>query len=382
MKFTPLFAIVFCMAFYSCSADRTDETAVLPEYEFVIVDSLQIDHLEPLTLLDIHVGKELFLLSAENDNSLFLADKSGEIIAKFDEPGDSPTAFGNNTGSGAFFDDQLVIMGRTRFAVYDLDFNFQRGFKLPYSPSGMFYLGFDHLQSVVENGKTKLLAFTGGAQTETQSNQPAYYSEYNAFDLIDVDSGTFSPVVSFHPRSRFLSGEAYQFLQPKFHVDGNRLSFVYTNDSLLYSYDLNKGNSSFAAAAVPFDSFLLNDGFPMNGQPDYETKKGRQGGIWGYFKVGENHLIMYTSGIKLENMPDLAQEEEVLIEEIGRLDPLKWIVMDETGKSSLPQTPPIKYSIHIGRMDSEGYFWAPQNIYALEEELDLLTFYKLKLVQK
>ncbi len=368
-----------CIVFFSCSSEKNSDAVHLPDYEFVIVDSLQVDHLGSLALLDIHEEKELFLFSSGDDNRLFLTNQSGEIISTFEEPGDSPTAFGSKTGSGTFVGDRIVIMGRTRFAIYDLDFNFQHGFKLGYPSSGMFYLSFDHLQPAIQNGKAKLVAFTGGAQTEASSNQPEYYSEYNTFDLIDLDSGTFTPVLPFHPKSRFLSGKAFDFIAPIYQVNGNEVSFVHKRDSLLYTYNLDQPDS-FTATRIPFDDFIMKEGYPMKGKIDYETPSGREGMIQSYFKVGDLNLVIYYSGIKLENMPDMTLERDSLVKVFGKLNPEKWLVLDDAGHSSAPRATYDKF--RPSRVDSEGNLWAMQNTYILDEEPDLVTYYKLKLVQK
>ena len=377
MKLISLFITVLCISFYSCSSDQTAGVYALPEYEFEIIDSIQVDHLGTLILLDVHEEKGLFLFSCEENNHLFLTNKSGEIISTFDEPADSPSAFGSHTGAGTFLGDQIVIMGLPRFGIYDLDFNFLRGFKMPYFPSGMFYLSFDHLQPVMKGGKQKLLAFSGAAQTETPPNQQEYYQEYNTFDLIDVDSGTFTPVVPFHPQSRFLSGEAFRFIAPSYQA--HEVSFVHKRDTLLYSYSFDRPDA-FAAKRIPFDTFIMNKGFPMSGEPDYETPTDREGMIHSYFKVGDLHLISYQSGIKLENLPDRSLDKESFSNELTRLNPMKWVVMDDSGNHSTPQVMDRKFN--LSRTDSEGNLWAAQNIYVLEEEPDLVTYYKLKLVQK
>tara|TARA_R110002020_G_scaffold239229_3_gene451781 strand:- start:376 stop:1515 length:1140 start_codon:yes stop_codon:yes gene_type:complete len=379
MKLISLFITVLCIAFYSCSEERTEDPNILPAYEFELIDSIQINHLGSLELLDVHVEKELYLFSTENDNHLFLTNKSGEIVSKFDEPVDSPKAFGNGTGSGIFFENQIVIMGYNQFAVYDLEFNFKHGFKLTYPGSDIFYANNDHLKRAFKNKKPMLLAFTGGPQNGVPSNQPEYYTEYNAFDLIDVDSGTFTPVVPFHPKSRFLSGKAFGYIQPKYHVEGNDISFIYSQDTLLFHYNLDQPET-FTATRIPFDNFIINEGFRMKGQMDYETPSDVEGKIHTYFKVGDLNLIAYTSGIKHENIPDLTQEEDVLVKEFARINPLKWILLNDSGKSSNPQEMQSKF--YITRVDSDGNFWAKQNTYMLEEESDLITYYKLKLVQK
>ena len=118
----------------------------------------------------------------------------------------------------------------------------------------------------------------------------------------------------------------------------------------------------------------------MKGSPDYETKTDREGGIWSFFKIEDNHLMTYTSGIELENMPDMTQDREILIQELGKLNPVKWLVLNQNGESSKPQLLSDKYTLN--RQDTHGFIWAEQNVYALEEEPEYAVFYKLKLAQK
>ncbi|TXE06691.1 hypothetical protein [Algoriphagus aquimarinus] len=381
-KINALFTCSILLAFACSSPKNNEENQSINsnEWELQIVDSIQVDYLGQLMLLAIHPDGNHFLFGNSANNHLILTDGKGDIITTYEEPADAPTSVGPLTTSATFLGDQIIAMGNNRLAVYDLKLQFLKSLKFPPIGRGMYYNGFDFLQPISLQGENELLGFIGGPQNDIPSNQPEYYSQYNLFELFNLDQETFSPVVPFHEKSRFLNGEAFDFLAPKFQVDGSKVSFVYSNDSLLYSYDLSVEQDSFKAQSIPFDKFLLNPGYPMKGSPDYETKTDREGGIWSFFKIGDNHLITYTSGIELENMPDLTQEMEILIQELERLNPMKWLVLDENGKSSRPQLVSDKY--RLNRQDNHGFIWADQNVNSLEEEPEYAVFYKLKLVQK
>lgn len=367
----------------SCNSSETTselETPSSNEWELEILDSIQVDYLGDLNLLAVHPEGNHFLFGSTEDNRLILTDNKGKITNTFEEPKDSPKSVGQLTTAATFFGNQIVVLGMNKLVTYDLDLQFIKSEKTPKIGRSMYYIGFDFLKPIKVNEKEQLLAFNGGPQNEISSNQPEYYQEYNTFELIDLNLGTFTPVVPFHPRSRFLSGEAFDFLRPNFQVDGSSIYFAYTNDSLLYSYDLALGQDSFQAKKIPFDKFLLNPGYQMKGQIDYETPRDREGGIWGFFLSNGNILMTYNSGIELENMPDMNQDREELIKEMGKLNPLKWIVMDENGNFSSPKLTDSKYS--LSRNDVQGYLWAKQNKYVLEEEPDFEVFYKLQLKRK
>ena len=373
----------FLVSLFSCTSSETkneNTEGLSNEWELLILDSIQVDYLGDINLLAVHPEGTHFLFGSSDDNKLILTDNKGEITSIFDEPTDSPKSVGQFTSAATFFGDEIVAMGMNKLVIYDLDFQFIKSEKTPKIGRSMYYIGFDFLKPISINGKEQLLSFNGGPKNEIPSNQPEYYQEYNTFELIDLDENSFTPVVPFHPRSRFLSGEAFDFLRPNFQVDGSTVYFAYTNDSLLYSYDLALGDESFEAINIPFDEFLLNPGYQMKGQMDYETPQDQEGGIWGLFLSQENVLITYNSGIELENMPDLNQEREQVIKEMGRLNPMKWIVMDEKGNFSAPKLTDDKYS--LSRTDSQGFLWAKQNKYILESEPEFEVFYKIQLVQK
>jgi hypothetical protein len=344
-KINALFTCSILLSF-ACSSPKEESENQLTnsnEWELQIVDSIQVDYLGQLVLLAIHPDGNHFLFGNSSNNHLVLTDGKGDIITTYEEPADAPTSVGALTTSATFLGDQVITTGNNRLAVYDLKLQFLKSLKFPPIGRG--------IQPISLQGENELLGFIGGPQNDLPSNQPEYYSQYNLFELINLDQEAFSPLVPFHEKSRFLTGEAFDFLSPKFQVDGSKVSFVYSNDSLIYSYDLAVGQSSFTAQSIPFDKFLLNAGYPMKGGPDYETKTDREGGIWSFFKIGENHLMTYTSGIEMENLPDMTQEEDVIIKEFGRLNPLKWLVLNENGESSRPQ--PVSEKFRLNRQDSQ-----------------------------
>ena len=237
----------------------------------------------------------------------------------------------------------------------------------------------NHLQPAKFNNKDILLSFSGYPQTPYAPNQPQFYNDYNTFDLIDLQTKTLTPLLSLHSKSRYKNGKAYYFIQPIYQEENNNLWFVHNTDQNFYSADLNSLPSSFNSVKILFDKFLLKPGHEMNQKPDYSKNKDMKGVILN-FRMDSNHILFYKSGLEASKQPDLFGDQDQVRNQLDRLNPTKWIIVDETGKTTKPKLASKKYNPHI--VDSQGILWANQNVTILEEEPDRVTFYKLKLIQK
>lgn len=134
------------------------------------------------------------------------------------------------------------------------------------------------------------------------------------------------------------------------------------------------------ATKIPFDKFVLRNGFPFGSQEDYDGPTDYESQLSNIFKVGDNDLLLYYSGIKKEDLPPLTQDRASRRSEINRMNPQKWMVRDAQNKFTKPKLASPKY--RIVRVDSQNRIWAMQNINQLEEEPEVVTVYQLKLIRK
>jgi hypothetical protein len=158
------------------------------------------------------------------------------------------------------------------------------------------------------------------------------------------------------------------------------VSFTHQIDTLFYKFDLDNYETGFIAEKIPFDKFLMNRGFEIGGQQDYDTPRDREGEITHLFQVADKHIITYRSGLKLSEIPGDEVPNEDKREMLSRLDPEKLMVRESVGSYSKPSNLSKKY--RISRVDSQGRIWAHQNVYEMDYEPDLITVYQLKLVKQ
>lgn len=93
--YRPVFLICFGMFFaalFSCSEKETTTTPTSPiqELQFEVVDSILVDLLEPVTILDYHPSKDLYLMKNTREGKVFLVNGQGEILEKHELGGEGP----------------------------------------------------------------------------------------------------------------------------------------------------------------------------------------------------------------------------------------------------------------------------------------------------
>ncbi|WP_162419136.1 hypothetical protein [Cyclobacterium roseum] len=362
---------------FSCGPATTDRVSST-SYTLEIVDSVQVDFLGSLQLYAIHSSRDLFLFSEFRQKKLVLTDQSGEVLSTFDQPADAPVSFGNTACAATFVGDSIVVMGPQKLVIYDLDFNFIKSHQKPYAGKGMLYSGYDHLQKAEVNDEICLVAFTGGPQHPAATNQEAFYTHFNTFDLVSLDTGGFRPITPLHPKSRYFQGEAFNFIRPVFQVNEDLIQFVFATDTLFHTYDLSRQGNELSIEGIPFDKFILNPGYPLGGREDYDTPKPTEGSIRGYFNINKKDLILYQSGLPLEDKPAQGTPREVWNEINARLNPLKFLVREAEGEySKVGYCPPLFSLTHV---DEKNRLWARQNVEILDQEPEFFTFYQVELV--
>jgi hypothetical protein len=89
-----------------CSTDKNTTHPISADYTFVITDSIRVQHLEELKLIDFHEGK---FLAKKGLFHYMIFDESGKIISDIELKTDGPDAI-NMPYSAGYFDGKFTIM--------------------------------------------------------------------------------------------------------------------------------------------------------------------------------------------------------------------------------------------------------------------------------
>lgn len=332
-----------------------------------------------------------------NPPKLWIVSQEGRIKTTWDKNGDGPDEIGSHLLSAEFFGEGVAMMGYMQLKIFDKNFNAIGSYKPEFSLQGMVYLGFNHLMSFNRGGDEQLVTFFGGPQTDKHWDSPEYYDEYNAVDVINpqlegeieteagVAKNVFKPIGGFTEDSQFKnSGRSYMYIKPIFDVQGNELTYAFDRDTVLYKRELPSGEL-VSSTSIPFDQFFITKGWTMgsavaemNSRNISPRDKG--GSIERVFYSNGFYLVFYRSGLPLETIQAIMLEGAEKAKEEYRLDYSKHLIL-KNGERMNKDLRTVEKINAPSVADNKGFIWAKQNVNVLDSEPDLVTFYKLKIVE-
>ncbi|GAB5524685.1 MAG: hypothetical protein Roseis2KO_25570 [Roseivirga sp.] len=386
-------SLLATLSFCACTDSPEQTTSASANYELSIVDSVQIDLLSSgLVIADVEDKTGNLLAIQSNPPVAYILSPNGEVLKKMDRLKDDPQAVGRIL-SGEFFEDGVALMGRMIVKTYDMDFNLRKSLRAHYNESGMIYMGLNHLHEFDTDQGNRLLSFFG-PQTDEQAFFKGYYENYNLVDIINpslvektnasnsgagVDS-VYQPLGGFSEDSRFLKGRAFYFLRPVFDVKNNQMIYAFEMDTTLFKMNLPNGDIE-ARYKIPFDDFILFDGYTMGmaGINEQNAPRDRSGRISHVYQIDDVEVIVYKSGMKLTDIEALDINATDFRQRLERIDYKKYLIVKNGKRLNSELRFPEKVS-YLDLADKDGFIWGHQNVNILDEEPELITFYKLRVV--
>jgi len=385
MKTNILLLVVVLMLFLSC--EKADEKSISQSgnYKLVITDSIQIDRMVGYqSIISTHPENgNLLMIAIEGEKEMiFIVSQEGEIVKEFEYPKEGPTSAGSRLMSVNFYEDGYVIMGYGNIVIYDTNFNVKKRFDIPLTINNAIYMHTKNLKVIERDGKSYFLILYAPS-TQRSYTEAEYYKEFNLLTLVDPENETFEPYGQFHEGSMFRSGKAFYFMYTFFEVIEDKTKAIVSNDTVLYTFD-NSGNE-LNRVSVPFDLYYIFKGHSL-GVPSREeqSKVSEEPGIIsGLYYVDGMDVISYKSGFSLDIALDLfgPNRERFDRNEVDKANPQKVIILKDGQLVSEVLSLPEKI-LTLGVSDSFGNIWATQNVAALDEEPDVVTFYKLRIQAK
>jgi len=126
--------LLICIVGFSCSNGNKKRitTGAIPQ--FVVKDSLVVDYLGALDIIDIKPDRSEYLMYDYQRKEVLRIDSEGGIIINKDLSGDGKDSFGSYFNSAHYYgNDQLLFVTKNNFYFYDLDLNLIEKKVLPFS---------------------------------------------------------------------------------------------------------------------------------------------------------------------------------------------------------------------------------------------------------
>lgn len=393
-----LLPVCFLSLLLSCggnsSSDGLESNA--SNYKLEIVDSIQLNILGRLSVVDVHSETGDLLIIQSDPPKLWIVSQEGEVKETWAKKGDGPDEIGPYLLSAEFFGEGVAMMGYLRLKVFNKSFKAIGSYKPNFDLNGMLYMGYNHLMAFESGGEQQLVTYFGGPQTDKKFDTPEFLEEFNIVDVINPElegevysekgltKAVFSPIGELTDDSYFKrSGRAFMIIKPVFDVREETLIYALEGDTVIHKRGLPDGEL-ISSTPIPFDEFYMTKGWTM-GQAVAEMNSARQnpgdrpGNIDRLFHIDGFDIIFYRSGLPLERLNAIELEGIEKAREEYRLDYSKYLILQE-GKRLNKELRTTEKINPPSVADDAGFIWASQNINALEEEPDLVTIYKLKIV--
>lgn len=379
--------IALCAFAFACSADKDEKPMVSlsdQELKFEIYDSLVVDYLGSLVMMDISPDGQTYLLLDQNNSDIFTTDAKGEIIAQFNREGDGPENYsGSRMGLAQFVSNEsFFIPTMLGFYVYDLEGNLQSIYKPDFGTNATLIVG-NSKNSLFHEGKIysnlEDRAYDEGAEPME------YHSKATKVEVVNLADSTWTPSVPFPAKSRFSSPEDLHptiSFYTNIAIRDDSLYVTFRNEPILYSYALSNLESPVLSRTIPFDFFQLADVIDPEDQNSFRIRDFFTGTINSVKPMGNNQfMIDYLTGLPddkadpiVNGGSDFGQMfADAMEENSGGL-----AIYD--GKSLSPIIEKEELLGTMGKFVSTDEIWFSLNFEEVENDYSVL--YKTRLVEK
>lgn len=385
---TKLFTILGLLLAFSCTSKEETEVQIpLSEqnFEFEIYDSLVVDYLGNLILMDISPDGQHYLLIDQNTDSIFVTNPKGEIQYQYKRTGEGPEMIqGNRTGVGEFLDNESYLIPSSRGVfVFSLSGNLKQSYLTEFTGVSRLVIP-NNPSHAISDGK--VYAKMPGRYSDLVEPGIEFQQKSKHLEVLDLATGKYESALPFPKESKF-SSETEEFgvfdYFTNFAIDRDSIYLVYRNEPKLFVYHISD-------LEIPAKVKLIN--FPQFHERNTETKPdGEAINVRDFFLGTINRIIPLGDETILVNyLPGLSDEEAkgVIDEAKGDFDLMfknaeainKGGLEIFDGKELSQLISKLGYLGNINKVVSKDEIWFSPDFELIENDYSVI--YKTRLVSK
>ncbi|MEB2777687.1 hypothetical protein SYJ56_20395 [Algoriphagus sp. D3-2-R+10] len=382
-RFLRLSVLILCLlVIVSCGKNSDNDKAdkELKVFTLEITDSVQIDYLGEMMLMDYDPKQDKYLLATDEPWEYLEVDAQGKILHhnKFNKDGidvvDYPVSLG-------YFNGDVTVFNRL-----DGYYRFQDSTKV-----GEISIPYPY-QVVMKNRKLGLFELGNKIYypqpiPESMSLGDDFFGAFYKLPIIeaqDKTTGDTLGVLSLPETSVLFNNQIHGFPIPVYTLDEDMLVLSIGIEPILYVYTREGDQFVYEKTVeVSIPDWIGYTPVPMDNPEQYfnEIRKIRPGSLTNIFVVGDYYLAIYHRGISEEEMVRLDPSAKYGIGALKR-DPMYAAIFDKDF-NQLATNVPFPFTSNFPMVvNNEGELVVSKVAGLSETEDDGIVLYKLKLIEK
>ena len=380
------FLILFCLTTCIIACDNDYQSLEnSTKYEFVLVDSIQINvPIEP-HFVEQKPSNDKVLLFSRFNSTFYVIDKQGNALLELKRVGEGPGYYNSSVYQAGLHNEHLVIQDLKKIYTYDLKGQFVKD--QAYQPTH-YYTSAGNISNGLKFLQDSLimypLSFTG--VVTFNPNKVATIDTIKTVEIINANNGQIYDsllAIRFEEESIYKQGLIYPTFRPSIEFSKkNTLLVAYPNEELLYEYAITKNRLELKKKIeFKLDQFKSPRGLKeedMVGPIDPNlNRNARLNSIIRAIFTTENDevFILYTTGI-----PDKYASEEALGEYSNESKVLGGLIKDGKLISSSIEIPNNGFN----KVNSQQIIYWGDNKWAIlqdnEKEREYYRLYIYRLI--
>jgi hypothetical protein len=359
-----IFFLLSLLIAAACSSPESNQENVLPDLELHIQDSIRVDYIGLLNLMDVSPNQKKILLFDPQKMQFMISDFEGKITSEFKKERDAPDGYGFYPMAAGKFNDSgnIYIVSPQGVFEYDFEGNLISSSKVPRDEQLPFSGRFDAMKEI-QFVDDKILLSGLIARGEFNKTEPEFYDNFLQLVWADPATGKFQQFLHLDSASIFQNNMSHEpgTLSANFAVNGDQLFVITGSDPFLNIHEIDSPYQKRARIPLDLPDYKLNTGEdPKKADPQAISFDPSFGIINKMTKLDNMLFISYENGY--DDLDALAYQEiksqdewREFNERIGKKYKTHFLILDlEGNKLADFESPDQLNKVFVSR---EGSLW-------------------------
>ncbi|PZX51425.1 hypothetical protein [Algoriphagus chordae] len=376
------FAIV--LVNISCSQKSTDSLSEPADFHLEIIDSIRIDYLGDLWMIDFDSASQSYLARGNRDMEFMILDRNGLTKSTLDFPTDGPYALNGWLNPIGLRDEKIEFqLANQGFFRYDFNGNRIWQYKLPYD---YFYVSVLSGDAIYPLGDE--IAFIRPERPEIVTDESLtsiFEGIYGQpiLQVFDTLTNVSRETMPFPPNSMYSDGNLYLWMYPTVIQSGKEWLLYFRNEMKFWVYREEGGEVVFdKEVSLEVHDVVKPIGVLFEQEEVYNsiTKNNFPGTIREIYKSNDKTFVIYTKGISEELTREIDRDEPDGQRELEKLSKYFVAVFDSEFHLIQNEIPVPSGLVFTTILTEEEEILALKNQDYFGVEEDFVIYYKLKLL--